>query len=439
MDPDGSLSSLFSAIEVMPLSLVIYIAIAISILLLFLSAFMSGSEVAFFSLSPQEVEEIKEQKHTNDHTLEHLLRDSEHLLGTILIGNNLVNVAIVMLTTYIFQSVFDFSAAPMMGFLFQVIGLTFLLLLFGEILPKIYCQQRALQIARSSAPVMAVFKKIFYPLSKFLVYLGSIVGKGIGYKKYELSPEELNKAIQLTTDAEEEKGLLTEIVKFYSTTVSHVMTPRMDMVSLPYNTPYDEVLSFVKENGYSRIPVYEERIDNVRGILYIKDLLPHLSEPATFEWQKIIREAFFVPETKKIDDLLEEFRRQRMHMAIVVDEFGGTCGLVTLEDLLEEVLGEISDEYDEESKPYKILNDGSIIFDAKISLTDFLKVTKITDPDILEQGEEVDTLGGLILEAKGDFPVKGETISVPPYNFMILEMGRRRISKVKFFQDPDAE
>lgn len=393
---------------------------------------MSGSEVAFFSLSPQDLEDIKEKKHPNDAAVEEVLMDSERLLGTILIGNNFVNVAIVMLSEFAIQSIFDFSRAPVLGFIIQVIGLTFLLLLFGEIIPKIYCKQNTLNFVRFSAPKMKGISKFFSPLSGVLVRMGNSIGRAVGQRKYELSAEELSKAIQLTTDKEEEKGLLTEIVKFYSKSVSDVMTPRMDMATIEYNTPYSEVLKFVVDNGYSRIPVYKERVDDVKGILYVKDLLAHIKKDDRFKWQSILREPFYVPETKMVDDLLEEFRKHKIHMAIVVDEFGGTSGLITMEDLLEEVVGEISDEYDDDDSLHKKLSDGSFIFDAKISLIDFLRITKIPENYFIDLKDDVDTLGGLILEHKGDFPVNGETVQIGSYKFKILEMGRRRISKVHF-------
>nr|WP_262501333.1 gliding motility-associated protein GldE [Porphyromonas cangingivalis] len=322
----------------------------------------------------------------------------------------------------------------------QVVLLTFLLLLFGEILPKIYCQNKSLQFSRFAASSMSKVQVLFTPISKPLVFLGSRLTKSMRRKTYDLSADELSKAIQLTTETSEEQGLLNEIVKFYSKTASEVMTPRVDIVALEYHTPYSEVLRFVIDKGYSRIPVYDDRIDDMKGILYIKDLLPHLSEGDEFHWQSLLRPVFYVPDSKRVDRLLEDFREQKIHVGIVVDEFGGTSGLVTMEDLLEEIVGEISDEYDDDDRLYRQEPDGSYVLDAKLSLVDFIRIVKIEEsPMIEEMKEEVDTIGGLLLEIKGEFPIVGEEIVVDEHRFIILEMGRRRISMVKFIKRPEPD
>lgn len=401
---------------------------------------MSGSEVAFFSLSPADLDEIRNSKDKRDTIIQELLADSERLLGTILVGNNMVNVAIVMLSNYIVSDTLDFSSAPILGFIVQVVLLTFLLLLFGEILPKIYCQNKSLQFSRFAASSMSKVQVLFTPISKPLVFLGSRLTKSMRRKTYDLSADELSKAIQLTTETSEEQGLLNEIVKFYSKTASEVMTPRVDIVALEYHTPYSEVLRFVIDKGYSRIPVYDDRIDDMKGILYIKDLLPHLSEGDEFHWQSLLRPVFYVPDSKRVDRLLEDFREQKIHVGIVVDEFGGTSGLVTMEDLLEEIVGEISDEYDDDDRLYRQEPDGSYVLDAKLSLVDFIRIVKIEEsPMIEEMKEEVDTIGGLLLEIKGEFPIVGEEIVVDEHRFIILEMGRRRISMVKFIKRPEPD
>lgn len=401
---------------------------------------MSGSEVAFFSLSPADLDEVRNSKDKRDTIIQELLADSERLLGTILVGNNMVNVAIVMLSNYIVSDTLDFSSAPILGFIVQVVLLTFLLLLFGEILPKIYCQNKSLQFSRFAASSMSKVQVLFTPISKPLVFLGSRLTKSMRRKTYDLSADELSKAIQLTTETSEEQGLLNEIVKFYSKTASEVMTPRVDIVALEYHTPYSEVLRFVIDKGYSRIPVYDDRIDDMKGILYIKDLLPHLSEGDEFHWQSLLRPVFYVPDSKRVDRLLEDFREQKIHVGIVVDEFGGTSGLVTMEDLLEEIVGEISDEYDDDDRLYRQEPDGSYVLDAKLSLVDFIRIVKIEEsPMIEEMKEEVDTIGGLLLEIKGEFPIVGEEIVVDEHRFIILEMGRRRISMVKFIKRPEPD
>ncbi|SPY35580.1 magnesium/cobalt efflux protein CorC [Porphyromonas cangingivalis] len=440
MDIDGYLQQLFADITVTPLTWATGLALIVVVILLMLSAYMSGSEVAFFSLSPADLDEIRNSKDKRDTIIQELLADSERLLGTILVGNNMVNVAIVMLSNYIVSDTLDFSSAPILGFIVQVVLLTFLLLLFGEILPKIYCQNKSLQFSRFAASSMSKVQVLFTPISKPLVFLGSRLTKSMRRKTYDLSADELSKAIQLTTETSEEQGLLNEIVKFYSKTASEVMTPRVDIVALEYYTPYSEVLRFVIDKGYSRIPVYDDRIDDMKGILYIKDLLPHLSEGDEFHWQSLLRPVFYVPDSKRVDRLLEDFREQKIHVGIVVDEFGGTSGLVTMEDLLEEIVGEISDEYDDDDRLYRQEPDGSYVLDAKLSLVDFIRIVKIEEsPMIEEMKEEVDTIGGLLLEIKGEFPIVGEEIVVDEHRFIILEMGRRRISMVKFIKRPEPD
>lgn len=440
MDIDGYLQQLFADITVTPLTWATGLALIVVVILLMLSAYMSGSEVAFFSLSPADLDEVRNSKDKRDTIIQELLADSERLLGTILVGNNMVNVAIVMLSNYIVSDTLDFSSAPILGFIVQVVLLTFLLLLFGEILPKIYCQNKSLQFSRFAASSMSKVQVLFTPISKPLVFLGSRLTKSMRRKTYDLSADELSKAIQLTTETSEEQGLLNEIVKFYSKTASEVMTPRVDIVALEYYTPYSEVLRFVIDKGYSRIPVYDDRIDDMKGILYIKDLLPHLSEGDEFHWQSLLRPIFYVPDSKRVDRLLEDFREQKIHVGIVVDEFGGTSGLVTMEDLLEEIVGEISDEYDDDDRLYRQEPDGSYVLDAKLSLVDFIRIVKIEEsPMIEEMKEEVDTIGGLLLEIKGEFPIVGEEIVVDEHRFIILEMGRRRISMVKFIKRPEPD
>lgn len=433
MGTDDYFQQLFSGIVVSPLDWTSGIALVATIILLLVSAFMSGSEVAFFSLGPAQLEEIKSKKDKRDEALFNLLADSERLLGTVLVGNNFVNVAIVMLASVVVDHCFDFTASPTLGFIVQVVVLTFILLLFGEIIPKIYCQTRPLEFSRFAAKYMRPVVKMLSPFTKILVWMGDRVTRTFSRKTFDLSADDLSTAIDLTTESDEEKGLLNEIVRFYRKTASEVMTPRIDVAAIEWHTKYSEVLNFVVDKRYSRVPVYDEGMDNVKGLLYIKDLLPHLDEDDTFQWQNLLRPVIYVPESKRVDNLLEEFREQKVHMAIVVDEFGGTSGLVTMEDLLEEIVGEISDEYDEEDVLYETQADGTIIFDAKTPLLDFFRISKIELTEAIEEMlEEVDTIGGMLLEVKGDFPTVGEVITIDGYNFTVLEMGRRRISKVKF-------
>ena len=432
MDSDY-ISEIFSQVGVQDLTAGPVIALALAVLLLFASGFISASEVAFFSLKPNDINRIKEGNHPADSVILDLLNNSEFLLATILIANNFVNVAIVMLCTYGINEWLDFSNVPMLGFVLETIVLTFLLLLFGEIMPKIYAKQNTLPFIHKAAPTLLNIQTICKPLAALLVHSTSTINKTLAKKKYDISVDELSKALELTSKAiPEEKEMLAEIIKFYNKTADEIMTSRLDMEDLDIKANFKEVIDTIIKCGYSRIPVYSGTEDNIKGILYIKDLLPYLDKPETFRWQSLIRPAYFVPETKKIDDLLEEFRTNKIHMAIVVDEFGGTSGIVTMEDILEEIVGEISDEYDEDEKQYIRLADGSYIFEAKIQLTDFFRATD-TDPAEFEKiTEEVETLAGLLLEIKGDFPRRREVIEYKNYRFQILEMDNRRILKVKF-------
>ena len=432
MDSDY-ISEIFSQVGVQDLTAGPIIALALAVLLLFASGFISASEVAFFSLKPNDINRIKEGNHPADSVILDLLNNSEFLLATILIANNFVNVAIVMLCTYGINEWLDFSNVPMLGFVLETIVLTFLLLLFGEIMPKIYAKQNTLPFIHKAAPTLLNIQKICKPLAALLVHSTSTINKTLAKKKYDISVDELSKALELTSKAiPEEKEMLAEIIKFYNKTADEIMTSRLDMEDLDIKANFKEVIDTIIKCGYSRIPVYSGTEDNIKGILYIKDLLPYLDKPETFRWQSLIRPAYFVPETKKIDDLLEEFRTNKIHMAIVVDEFGGTSGIVTMEDILEEIVGEISDEYDEDEKQYIRLADGSYIFEAKIQLTDFFRATDTDPADFEKITEEVETLAGLLLEVKGDFPRRREVIEYKNYRFQILEMDNRRILKVKF-------
>lgn len=432
MDSDY-FSSIFQQVIIQDFTVGIAISFCIAALLLCASAFVSASEVAFFSLSPGDLSDIRESKRPSDLTIQRLLSRSEYLLATILIANNFVNVAVIMLCTYAINTWIDFSLVPVLGFILETIILTFLLLLFGEIMPKIYAQRNPLQFVRFAAPALSGVEKFCRPLSKLLVGSTSFLNKSKGRKKYDLSVDQLSKALELTSaEIPEEKEMLAEIIKFYNKTADEIMTSRLDMEDIDIKSSFRSVLDFIIQSGYSRIPVYAETEDHIKGILYIKDLLPYIDKPDTFRWQSLIRPAYFVPETKKIDDLLEEFRTNKIHMAIVVDEFGGTSGIVTMEDILEEIVGDISDEYDEDEKQYICLSDGSYIFEAKIMLNDFFRVISADEDDFGKLTEEVETLAGLLLEIKGDFPRRKEVIIYDKYRFQILEMDNRRIQKVKF-------
>ena len=413
------------------------IAILLAVLLLYASGFVSASEIAFFSLSPVDLSEIEEGKHTSDRRISALLNDSERLLATILISNNFVNVTIIMLCNYFFASTIHFGNSVILEFLLITVVLTFLLLLFGEIMPKIYSAQNTLKFCRKAAPAISFLKKFFSPLSALLVRSSFLVNRCVAKKNYNISVDELSQALELTDKSEisEESNILEGIIRFGEETAKEVMTSRLDMVDLEINTPYSDVLKCIVENAYSRIPVYAESRDNIKGILYIKDLLPHLGKGDNFRWQTLVRPAYFVPETKMIDDLLRDFQANKIHIAIVVDEFGGTSGIVTMEDIIEEIVGEINDEYDDEERTYVKLNDRTYIFEAKTLLSDFYKIMK-ADPALFEKVEgDADTLAGLLLGIKGEFPVLHERLDYGNYHFEVLEMNTRRILKVKVIVD----
>ena len=437
MDPDSCISylqDLCDGVTVVPPSMGAIIALILAILLLYASGFVSASEIAFFSLSPSDLSKVDENEHPSDSRIRALLDDSERLLATILISNNFVNVTIIMLCNFFFASVIDFGDAQLLEFLLITVVLTFLLLLFGEIMPKIYSAQNTLKFCRKAAPVVYLLRSVFKPVSNLLVHSTFLINKLTKKRKVpNLSVDELSQALELTDKNEisEESNMLKGIIRFGEETAEEVMTSRLDIVDLEINTPFPEVIKCIVENAYSRIPVYEESRDNIKGVLYIKDLLPYLDKGADFKWQNLIRPAFFVPETKMIDDLLRDFQANKIHIAIVVDEFGGTSGIVTMEDIIEEIVGEINDEYDEEERTYVKISENVYIFEGKTLLSDFYKLAEINPDDFEAVAVDADTLAGLLLELKGEFPVLHEVINYDRYRFEILEMDVRRIVKVK--------
>ena len=445
MDPDSYLSywiDLCNGVVVTAPSMGAIVALVLALLLLYASGFVSASEIAFFSLSPSDLSEIEEESHPSDKAIRALLDDSEHLLATILISNNFVNVTIIMLLNYFFASVVDFGTAKILEFLLITVVLTFLLLLFGEIMPKIYSAQNTLKFVRKAAPVIMFLRSVFRPISNLLVHSTFVINKLAQKKKTRnLSVDELSQALELTDKSEisAESTMLEGIIRFGEETAKEVMTSRLDMVDLDIKTPFSEVLQCVIDNVYSRIPVYEDTRDNIKGILYIKDLLPYLDKDDRFCWQNLIRPAFFVPETKMIDDLLRDFQTNKVHIAIVVDEFGGTSGIVTMEDIIEEIVGEINDEYDEEELPYVKQDERTYIFEAKTLLSDFYKIMKVDEDMFDEAAGDADTLAGLLLELKGEFPSLHEVIDFMNYSFEVLEMDERRILKVRVTVNPEAE
>ncbi len=416
------------------------IALALAALLLLLTAFTSASENAFFSLSATDRNTLEEKKTDRDRKICRLLDDQEYLLATIMITGNLANVATVVLCYYFFIDVFGTGAGPV-GFVLLTAILALLLLLFSEILPKMYSTSKALQFCRFAAPGISFLRTLFYPLSALLVRSLSSLHKYRTPKPRNISVDELSQALEMTDqkDISNESNILKGIIRFGGETAQEVMTSRMDVVALDIRTPFKEVLKCVTDNVYSRIPVYQGSMDTIKGVLYIKDLLPHISKGDNFRWQTLVRPAYFVPETKMIDDLLREFQANKVHIAIVVDEFGGTSGIVTMEDIIEEIVGEIHDEYDDDEHTSVKLDDNNWIFQAKTLLTDFYKETGLDDTTFDDVAGEADTISGLLLEIKGDFPALHEKLTCKNYRFEVLALDNRRILKVKFTILPPEE
>jgi len=404
--------------------------IIILLFLLLCSALVSGSEVAYFSLTPAELDKLREKRYEK---VIHLHQKPNLLLSTILITNNFVNVGIVILSTYLVNTLFDFSGYPILGFIIQVIVVTFLILLFGEIMPKLYANRSQMRVAILMAAPLTFLTYLFRPLSLLLIRSTSIISKRIA-KKDGLSIDQLSKALELTQDAElnEEKEILEGIVRFSNIDAIDIICPRINIIGLEIEDSFEQVRNTVIEHGYSRLPVYRENLDTIEGILYVKDLLAYLKESKDFKWQKLIRPAYFVPETKKINDLLEEFQTKKVHMAIIVDEYGGTSGIVTMEDILEEIVGEINDEYDEKEETFTKLPDNKYIFEACTLLNDFIKIVDADQDSFKDIEGEADTLAGLILEIKGELPEKNEVITYQGHQFTILEVDNRRIKKIKY-------
>ena len=415
------------------------LAIVLAGIFLLVSGFASASETAFFSLSSADLDAIAERKRPSDGRIAKLLEDTERLLATLLITNNLANVAVIVLANFFFLNVFHFCM-PLAQCLVLTAALSILILLFGEIIPKMFSTQKPLSFCRFASLGVEVCRSAFYPLASVMVRSTAFVNKYLIRQRRKkkghaaLSVDDLSHALELTdkTELSEENHLLEGIIRFGEETAKEIMTSRQDMIALEMHTPFKDVLKCIVENVYSRIPVYADTRDNIKGVLYIKDLLPHLSKGDAFRWQSLIRPAYFVPETKMIDELLRDFQANKIHIAIVVDEFGGTSGLVTMEDIIEEIVGEIRDEYDDEERTYVRLNDHTWIFEAKTQLIDFYKITKVDEGTFDEVAGDADALAGLVLELKGEFPALHEKVTYGRYEFEALEMDNRRILKVKF-------
>ncbi len=434
MDSEPFLSTyqLFLTIHLYPVTTGIIAGFISIFILLIGSAMISGSEVAYFSLQPHQIGQLRELNTKGSHQTLSLLAKPEKLLATILISNNFINVGIVIISTYITTSIFDFSEDPLLAFLIQIVVVTFLLLVFGEIIPKLYANQNALKFSVFMSYPLIFLNRLFTPIAYLLLRSTKFVNRRLSSGRPNITMVDLSDALDLTTGfVQEDKKILRSIVNFSNIEVNEIMKPRMDVVAVDLNTKISEMVKIINESGFSRIPVYSETFDNIKGILYVKDILPYIDEKDDFNWHSLIRPAYYVPGSKKINVLLQEFREKKIHLAIVVDEYGGTEGIVTLEDILEEIVGEITDESDEIESFYTKLDDKNYIFDAKTLLNDFYKTVQIQE-DIFEKIRgDADTLAGLVLELIGDLPSLNDVIKVDPFTFTIVSVDNRRIKKIK--------
>lgn len=404
--------------------------ILVVVVCLILSAFVSGSEIAYFGLSPQELDTLEESDDPKDAKAFRLIRNSERLLATILIANNLVNITMVVVLTFAIGQVAVFNST-LVNFLVQTVFMTFLLLLFGEIFPKLVARGRTLKWVRMAAPGLSVFYSLFGPLAKLMVKSTFIVNRVVTKKEENISTDELERALEISDVQEgKDKEMLEGILSFGEREAREVMISRVDVTALELHDTWEEAMAVILDSGYSRIPVYDTTQDSIRGILYSKDLLPYIGKENRPDWQSLIREAYFVPESRMLGDLLEDFRNRKMHIAIVVDEYGCTQGIVTLEDIIEEIVGDIDDEYDDADRLYRKVGPDTYIFEAKVPIADFCRALDVEEETLGDIGD-AETLAGLILEAKGDFPRPKEEFSIANLRLQVIQMERHRIVKVK--------
>jgi gliding motility-associated protein GldE len=412
------------------------ISVVVLIILLFASALVSGSEVAYFSLSPYDINKLKASKNKRSHAVLKLYNMPERLLSTILVANNSINIAIVILAAFISTRSFDFSGEPVLGFIIEVVVITFLILFFGEIMPKVYATKNVLKVALSMSLPLVVLERIFSPITSVLIFSTSFVKRRTipGYKN--LSMDDLSDALELTSnDFHDDEQILKGIVKFGNINVSAIMCPRVDVTALNIKSGFSQIIQQIIESGFSRIPVFAGSFDNVKGILYAKDVLPYTGNPDSFKWQALIRPPYFVPETKKINDLLKEFQIKKIHMAVVIDEYGGTSGIVTLEDILEEIVGEIGDEGADDQPMFRKIDENTFIFEGKTLLNDFYRVFNLEGDPFEDIRGEAETLAGLILELTGEIPQNGRKIKVNKFTFLIESADKRRIREIRVSTD----
>ena len=426
-----SLLSVLSGISITPPDLQTFTGIAILLILLAGSALMSASEVAYFSFRPEDIEKFKTSKSKQPQAALSLYNNPEKLLSTVLVANNTLNIAIVLLSAYLSSRMFDFSSEPVIGFIINAVVITFLLLFFGEIMPKVFASRNHIKVALIMAYPLRILEKICYPVTSVLILSSSFVRKRSGTRRSNISMNDLSDALELTSDEfDEDEKILKGIVNFGNINVSEIMCPRIDVTAIEIRSGFDKIVPVIISSGFSRIPIYSGSFDNVKGILYAKDVLPYTRNPASFKWQALLRPPYFVPETKKINDLLKEFQTKKIHMAVVIDEYGGTSGIVTLEDILEEIVGEISDESDDEAPMYRKLGSNKYSFEGKILLNDFYKILDIEEDIFKEVRGESETLAGLILELTGVIPEPGKTVQHGKFIFKINLADRRRIKEI---------
>jgi len=415
---------------------------SVVLILLFLSGLVSGSEVAFFSFNHGQIRAFTLSEDTREKKIGRLLHNPKRLLATILILNNLVNIFIVTISTYVTWKIVGESGRDGVVIATLTTIITVLIIFFGEIVPKVYANHNGVSFAKMTAGILMFSCRIFKPISWFLMSLTNLIEKRVEKKGYNLTVEEVHQALEISVEkeevTEEEKGILKGIVNFGTLSVKQVMKSRMDITAFDKETDFHELMNQINKNGYSRIPIYHETIDKIEGILYIKDLLPHIDNEEDFKWQELLRPAYFIPESKKIDDLFKDFQEKHVHMAVVIDEYGGTSGLITMEDVIEEIVGEINDEFDDDSEvSFNKLDNHTYIFEGKTSLNDFCKITD-TDTSIFDEVKgESESLGGLLLEINSKLPSAGEKIPFENFLFTVVAVDLRRIKRVRVYIKPD--
>jgi len=434
LEPDFPLSLLIlqTGIGINTPDFKIVIGLIILIILLIGSALVSASEVAYFSFRPEDIENLKTNRDKKSKAILKLYSNPEKLLSTVLVANNTINITIVLLAAFLSSRTFDFSMDPVLGFITNVVVITFLLLFFGEVMPKVYASRNQITMAKLMAYPLTVLEKVFQPVTSLLIFSSAFVKRRTGTRRSNISMDDLSDALELTSeDFNEDEKILKGIVNFGNINVSAIMCSRIDVTAIDIKSGFDKIVPVIIDSGFSRIPVYSGSFDNVKGILYAKDVVPYTNNPGSFKWQALLRPPYFVPETKKINDLLKEFQTKKIHMAVVIDEYGGTSGIVTLEDILEEIVGEITDESDDDQSLFRKLDETTYIFEAKISLNDFCKVVNIEEDLFDEIRGESETLAGLILEMTGEIPQKDKTIKYGDFLFRIESADKRRIKEIR--------